>query len=56
MKLYVKKIWSLNPTKFKYISLETALFNYEHYLTFFDKGWKQKEAPKRFEEWLKSEI
>ena len=49
MKLYVKKIWSLNPTKYKYIELEKAQF--EHYKWVKDYG-----GTKTFNEWLNTEI
>lgn len=54
--MYVKKVWSYNPTKYKFISMETAMLNYQEYLAYFDKGWKQKDAPKTFYNWLVSEI
>jgi len=49
MKLYVKKVWSLNPTKYKYVELEQALF--EHYKWINENGGR-----KTFTEWLCTEI
>jgi hypothetical protein len=49
MLLYVKKIWSLNPDKYKFVELEKAIF--EHY-----KWVREDGGDKTFKEWLKTEI
>lgn len=51
-KLFVKKYTGMKT--FKFILLDTAMFNYEKYVAEFNKGWKTKDAPLRFEAWLKS--
>lgn len=56
MKLFVKRICSLNPKKYKFVRLETAIGQYESYLTYFSRGWKKGDEPKTFENWLKTEI
>ena len=33
MKLYVKKIWTLNPIGYKYVPLEKAIADYEEWIT-----------------------
>lgn len=49
VKLYVKKIVSLNPTEYYYIDLNIALHNYYIYTT-------QYGGEKNFINWLKTEI
>lgn len=49
MKLYVKKITSLNPTKYKFIELEKA--QHEYYKWTLEFGVK-----KTFPQWLNTEI
>ena len=70
MKLYVKKIWTLNPTGYKYVPLEKALTQYDEWLKNLVKLYNYqnykhhkirykefiKTPPKSFEEWLKTEI
>jgi hypothetical protein len=54
MIFYVKKIWSLNPTKYMFVSFEKAMKGYNEYLSYWEDT--RTHAPKTFEEWLKSEI
>ena len=65
MKFYVKKIWSLNPKKHKYITLEKAQKEYQEWLTYTAANSElalkariiaPKEFHKPFELWLKTEI
>jgi hypothetical protein len=53
-KIIVKKIWSLNPTKYKKITLEEASRRYFKYMSYFI--CKQDYMYKSFTEWLESEI
>lgn len=54
MTLYVKKLYSLNPDKYKYIRIETATDNYSRYVAnCIDTGHNEW---KTFEQWLKTEI
>lgn len=46
--LYVKKVWSYNPTQYKYITLKTAVKQYNDYF--------QVTKDKTFIQWLKTEI
>ena len=48
-KLYVKKIWSLNPAKYIFIELDKALLEYKDWVV---TGTYEKT----FDEWLKTEI
>ena len=53
--LFVKKIVSLSPDKFEFISLELALERYHQYLfCVHDSG--RKDTAKGFKEWLRTEI
>jgi hypothetical protein len=56
MKLYVKKVWSYNPTKYKYITLEKAQEDYLKYTILYFGGGHKSEYYKDFEKWLKTEI
>lgn len=51
MQLYVKKVWSLNPTQYEYLSIEKALIKYDDYIV----AMLGQEA-KSFKKWLKTEI
>lgn len=53
--IYVKKIWSLNPTKYKFILLFEALKKYDEYLANFKKPEHSSDW-KSFEDWLTTEI
>ena len=54
---YVKKIWSLNPTKYKFIQAPEALKKYDEYLTAFVKSPVSHSSNwKSFENWLETEI
>ena len=53
--LFVKKIVSLSPDRFEFISLEMALERYHQYL-FTVHDYKKKDTAKGFKEWLKTEI
>lgn len=54
--LYVKKIWSLNPTKYKYMTLEKATKEYNEYLGNWQGYILYKSNPKTFKNWLQTEI
>jgi hypothetical protein len=54
MKLYVKKLWSLCPDKYKYITLEKGLIGYKNYLK--QEPNKYTTKYKSFEDWLATEI
>ena len=60
--MYVRKLWSLNPVKFKHIRLDTAISKYESYIVaylespYLKNYIKKKEYPKTFKEWLRGEI
>ncbi|MFA5790709.1 MAG: hypothetical protein WC976_06585 [Caldisericia bacterium] len=55
--VYVKKIWSLNPTKHKFIPLPEALKKYDEYLTVFvESRVRDLTEWKSFEDWLATEI
>jgi len=58
MNTYVKKVWSWNPTQYKFVRLETALGNYESYIvSVIESGINNKKYyPKTFDAWLKTEI
>ena len=59
MKFYVKKIWSLNPTKYKYVEFSKAHKEYTSwfaYVALKRPEYKYVEPIKTFEEWLKTEI
>lgn len=55
---YVKKIWSLNPKLYKFLSYKEAEKRYEDYLTSWQKAMVERQAGvlKTFEQWLKTEI
>lgn len=54
MKLYLKKIWSLNPKKYEYITLSEAELRYREYvITCIKAGY---DTSKTFEQWLNTEI
>ena len=55
MKLYVKKLTSLHPTKYKDLTLNDGLERYHIYILNCMKD-PFKSKPKTFEEWLKTEI
>jgi hypothetical protein len=48
--LYVKKLWSLSPDKYKYIKLDEAIDSYRKYLYICGKKYKE------FKPWLETEI
>ena len=59
MKYYIKKLWSLNPDKHKFITLEAGQRQYNEYV----KSWVQSKIQlggtyplKSFEEWAETEI
>lgn len=52
--LHVKKITSLNPTKFKFMTLALALAQYHDY--FGLEYFLNDNQPKSFNQWLKTEI
>jgi len=66
--LYVKKIVSLNPTKYKFFTFTLMLEKYSKYLfTIHDTPYKKdgnkiiyphtrKESAKSFKQWLSTEI
>lgn len=56
--LYVKKVWSYNPKKYKYISYQKALDLYDEYISHCLKSGYQslQTRIKSFEDWLKTEI
>lgn len=54
MKMYVKKIWSLHPTQYKYISYEKAIKEYNEYLIHCIRD--KHDYIKTIDEWLKTEI
>lgn len=54
--LYVKKIVSVNPTRYKHIALNKALKKYHNYfVSCLNSPYKTKK-PKDFSMWLKTEI
>lgn len=53
--VYVKKYYSTNPDKNKFIKLETALEMYQKYLLNIN-NYSQKVTAKTFKEWCKTEI
>jgi len=60
MKTFVKKICSLNPTKYKFVAIDTAISQYNTYIvdcieSIFDIKLKEN-YPKTFKVWLRSEI
>lgn len=57
MKLYVKKVWSYNPTKYKYIPLEKAIKGYDDYLNYYrENTYRDLKFIKSFDRWLRTEI
>ena len=59
MKLYVKKLSSLNPTKYKNISIDEAIKGYEEYVFMFINSKftdLEDDKPKNFREWRTTEI
>jgi hypothetical protein len=56
MKLYVKKVWSYNPTQYEYVTLEKAHEKYNDYVISCYKSSIASRLPKSFEQWLKTEI
>ena len=52
--LFVKKICSLNPKEYKYISLQLALEQYSRYV--YESGYYSNGGAKNFNQWLKTEI
>jgi hypothetical protein len=55
MKLYAKKLWSINPKLYKYIDFESAMRLYEDYRILICRG-RKTETVKSFSQWLKTEI
>jgi hypothetical protein len=59
IKQYVKKICSLNPTKYEYIEINKALQQYCNWLDYiFNESpyYKRGDYVKTFKEWLEYEI
>lgn len=59
MNLYIKKIWSLNPTLYKFIKYEKAIDSYSEWLDVVIQSQnflKPDTHIKTFEEWCKTEI
>lgn len=56
MTFYVKKICSLHPTRYKYISLPIALAEYREYCMYWEKAHYDDIELKTFDKWLKTEI
>ena len=58
MKLYVKKIWSLNPDLYKFIEFNKAQKEYNEWLkdSLNSSYYKKGDEIKSFEEWLKTEV
>ncbi len=57
--LYVKKLCSLNPIKYKFIHIERALFDYDIYLRNWVDSYKDgrvERYQKSFNSWLETEI
>lgn len=52
--MFVKKIWSFNPSKYKFVALDTALEYYSRYVAMCidtkHTSWKS------FDQWLRTEI
>ena len=57
-KIKVKKIWSLNPTKYKLINLDEASGKYAEYISHcIENHLKEKDfIIKSFVDWLETEI
>ena len=53
--LFVKKLTSLNPTVYKYISLQKALTDYSMYL-FTIHDTRKQDSAKSFKKWCTTEI
>ena len=53
--LFVKKIVSLSPDRFEFLSLELMLEKYHQYL-FTINDHSKHDSAKGFKEWLKTEI
>ena len=54
MNVFVKKIWSLNPDKYKFMRVETALEHYARYIkSCVDSG---HNTWRTFDNWLRFEI
>lgn len=60
VEMYVKKIWSLSPDEYMFITLKEATARYEQYIQSWDKANKERPESKlyfkTFEEWLDTEI
>lgn len=56
MTLYIKKLWSLNPTKCKFIPLEEALEDYSYYIRACIKINMPEIEIKTFKQWRTTEI
>lgn len=56
MKLYVKKIWSTNPNKYKYMELEKATEEYGQYALSVQDNPFFRIKIKTFSYWLRTEI
>jgi hypothetical protein len=59
-KALVQKLWSLNPEKFKWITIDKALKDYADYINAVRIYSKNEELEtlslKTFKEWLETEI
>lgn len=58
MRLYVKKINSLNPTEYKYVEVDKAMIEHQRYVAniVHNKNEYVKGEPKLFDVWLRTEI
>jgi hypothetical protein len=56
--LYVKKIWSLHPTQYKYITYKKAMNLYYEWIENIMKNQllDKKDHLKTFKEWCQTEI
>jgi hypothetical protein len=57
MTIYTKKLTSLNPKKYEYISIEKAIHDYQIYVNMcLENSYHKLSTPKSFHDWLKTEI
>lgn len=57
MKLYIKKIWSLSPTKYRHEPLEKMLkAYYEYCIAVMTSDYQDEFMLKTFEQWRTTEI
>lgn len=56
MKLYVKKLCSLNPTRYEFITFNNAIKLYKRYVHDVVGSVYETIYFKSFDEWLKTEI